>query len=425
MSARVDLHILTCEKTKPEWLAQAMDSVSGQPVNLRVINNAGRSTGTGRAQAYRESTAEFVACLDDDGQLLPGAIAACIAALDADPSAVGAYTDALYMDESGRVLGPDGSTRKGAWRVEHSLENAGYTEHIAVMRRAATLPFLDELEAYTGMEQYFLHGMLATVGHWVHVEQTGYLFRLHPENTHNTIPIEVRNAARQLIRKRFTAAGHVETPRVDVHVLYCHEPVRWVEDALISLAAEPVNVHLCKGIVGHVGEARARAFEHGSAEFVSFVDGDDAVEPGCFAAALQVLDTHPEVVSTYCDVQVLDHDGHETGSFIKGPWRPWRQLWTLAEVHHCHVMRRAAVMPYLEELAHWESLEEWVLMGLLARHGVHWHIPRKLYRFRQHGAYQRAGSLITAAMRQRGLDLCGRALIDLHRHGVRQPEHGA
>ncbi len=165
-----------------------------------------------------------------------------------------------------------------------------------------------------------------------------------------------------------------------------------------------------------------RAFACGSAEFVSFVDGDDAVEPGCFAAALDVLDAHPEVVSTYCDVQVIDVEGCEAGSYIKGPWNPWRQLWTLAEVHHCHVMRRSAVMPYLEELARWESLEEWVLMGLLARHGLHWHIPRALYRFRQHGAYQRAGSLITPALRQRGFDLCAGALIDLHRRGIRQPD---
>ena len=306
MSARVDLHILTCEKTKPEWLAQAMDSAHGQPVNLRVIDNTGRPTGVGRAQAYRESTAEFVACLDDDDRLLPGAIAACIAALDADPSAVGAYTDALYMDESGQVLGPDCSTGKGAWRVEYSLESAGHTEHVAIMRRVATLPFLDELEAYTGMEQFFLHGMLATVSHWVHVEQPGYLFRLHPENTHNATPIEVRDATRQLIRKRLTAAGHVETPRVDVHVLYCYEPVRWIDDALISLAAEPVNVHLCKGIKGKVGLARANAFRNGNAEYVAFVDADDTVVPGAFDAALAVLDSRPEVVATYCDIQLIN-----------------------------------------------------------------------------------------------------------------------
>lgn len=213
--------------------------------------------------------------------------------------------------------------------------------------------------------------------------------------------------------------------RIDVHVLHCHEPAEWVDACLESLADEPVSVHLCPGIEGQVGEARARAFARGSAEFVSFVDGDDAVEPGCFAAALDVLDAHPEVVSTYCDVHVINAEGCEAGSYIKGPWTPWRQLWTLAEVHHCHVMRRSAVMPYLDELARWVSLEEWVLMGLVARHGLHWHIPRPLYRFRQHGAYQRAGSLITPALRQRGFDLCAGALIDLHRRGIRQPTDGA
>ena len=213
--------------------------------------------------------------------------------------------------------------------------------------------------------------------------------------------------------------------RIDVHVLHCHEPKEWVDACLESLQSEPVHVHLCPGIAGQVGEARARAFENGTAEYVSFVDGDDAVEPGCFAAALEILDAHPEVVSTYCDVTVIDADGRENGGYYKGPWKPWTQLWTLAEVHHCHVMRRAAVMPYLEELAKWESLEEWVLMGLLARHGMHWHIPKALYRFRQHGAYQRAGALITPKLRQRGFDLCAAALIDAHRRGVRQSAHGA
>jgi len=155
-------------------------------VNLRIIDNTGQRTGIGRAQAYRDSTAEFVAGLDDDDALLPGAMESCIAALDAHPAALGAYTDALYIDESKQVLGPDISTGTGAWCVERNLTGA-HTEHIAVMRRSAVLPFLAELEAYTSMEQYFLHGMLATVGDWIHVEQPGYCYRLHPGNTHNTI----------------------------------------------------------------------------------------------------------------------------------------------------------------------------------------------------------------------------------------------
>ena len=398
MPARVDLHILTIATTRPDWLDQAVASVAGHPVNLRIIDNTGRITGAGRAQAYRESTAEFVACLDDDDALLPGAIESCIAALDAHPTALGAYTDALYIDESGQVSGPDLSTGSGPWCIERSLTGAGHTEHIAVMRRSAVLPFLDELEAYTGMEQYFLHGMLATVGDWIHVEQPGYLFRLHPDNTHNTIPIEFRHATRQLIRQRLTAAGRVAIPRIDVHVLYCYEPVRWIDDALISLAAEPVNVHLCQGIKGQVGLARANAFRHGTAEFVAFVDGDDAVVSGAFQAALDVLDSRQEVVATYCDVQLI---GEPEGiGYFKAPWNPRAQLFGPSEVHHLHVMRRSAVEPHLTELEQWDGYEEYVLMGLICQFGQQYHIPYPWYRFRQHNAYPRAGAIGGDPMRK-------------------------
>lgn len=398
MPARVDLHILTIAKTRPEWLEQAITSVSGQPVNLRIMDNNGRPTGEGRARAYRESTAEFVAQLDHDDALLPGAIEACIAALDAHPAAIGAYTDALYIDEAGQVLGADISTGSGPWIVERSLTGAGHTEHIAVMRRAAVLPFLAELESYTGMEQYFLHGMLATVGDWIHVEQPGYLFRLHPNNTHHQIPIEIRHATRQLIRQRLTAAGRVAIPRIDVHVLYCYEPMRWVDDALISLAAEPVNVHLCKGIKGKVGLARAHAFRQGTAEYVAFVDADDEVVSGAFNAALDILDNRPEIVATYCDVQLIGEP--EGVGYFKAPWNPLAQLFGPSEVHHLHVMRRSSVEPHLAELEQWDGYEEYVLMGLICQFGQQYHIAHPWYRFRQHNTYPRAGAIGGNPMRK-------------------------
>lgn len=208
--------------------------------------------------------------------------------------------------------------------------------------------------------------------------------------------------------------------RIDVHVLYCHEPKEWVNDCLKSLSNEPVNVYLCKGIKGKVGLARAKAFACGDAEYVSFVDADDYVKPGCFDSALSVLDRCPHVVSTYTDVDVIDLDGNRRGGYYKGAWNPWTQLWTLAEVHHCHVMRRTAVMPYLSELERWPSLEEWLLMGLLARHGQHYHISEAKYVFRQHSAYERAGSLITPSLRQRAFNLCAATLLELHSKGIRQ-----
>lgn len=206
--------------------------------------------------------------------------------------------------------------------------------------------------------------------------------------------------------------------RIDVHVLHCHEPPEWIAGCLDSLHDEPVTVYLRKGIKGKVGLARARAFACGHAPYVAFVDGDDEVMPGAFDAALEVLESRPEVVSTYCDIQLL---GHPDGvGYIKAPWDPAAQLQRMAEVHHLHVMRRSAVMPLLDELSCWDGYEEYVLMGLLCRYGVHHHIPRQLYRFRQHNRYHRAGMIGGQMMRRAATAKVAPVLAPLIAAGVRQ-----
>ncbi len=209
---------------------------------------------------------------------------------------------------------------------------------------------------------------------------------------------------------------------IDCHVLHCHEPPAWIAGCLDSLYAEPVTVYLRRGIAGKVGLARARAFACGNAPYVAFVDGDDEVMPGAFAAALEVLDSRPDVVSTYCDIQLIgqpDGDG-----YIKAPWNPSHQLQRMAEVHHLHVMRRSAVMPLMDELARWDGWEEYVLMGLLCRYGVHHHIPRQLYRFRQHNRYHRAGMIGGQAMRRAATKTVTPVLAPLIAAGVRQRDAG-
>ena len=208
--------------------------------------------------------------------------------------------------------------------------------------------------------------------------------------------------------------------RIDCHVLRCYEPKKWLDAAITSLAPEPVNICVCDGIPGKLGEARARAFAQGSAEYVAWLDGDDEVMLGAFEAALAVLDADPAVVSTYCDIQLI---GQPDGvGYTKAPWTPWRQLWGIAEVHHLHVMRRAAVEACLESLERWDGYEEFVLMGLLAKFGRHHHIPRRLYRFRQDNQYRRAGSIGGAALYREAYKTVAPILLDLHRRGVKQAD---
>jgi glycosyltransferase involved in cell wall biosynthesis len=213
-------------------------------------------------------------------------------------------------------------------------------------------------------------------------------------------------------------SSSADSYQIDCHVLHCYEPPAWIDAALASLATEPVHSHLCAGIKGKVGLARARAFEKGSAPYVAWLDGDDQVAPGAFAAALAVLEADPTIVSTYCDIQLI---GQPDGvGYIKTPWSPWSQLWGVAEVHHLHVMRRAAVMAHLAEIEQWDGYEEYVLMGLLAQHGTHHHIPQPLYRFRQHGAYPRAGAIGGSPLWRKAVKTVAPILLDLHQRGIRQ-----
>jgi glycosyltransferase involved in cell wall biosynthesis len=421
IGARTDLHILTHAAARRDWLEQAIASVAGHPVTLHVIEN-GASIGAGRARALRLGAGEFVTWIDSDDVLLPGAVQACVDALDAHPNAVAAFTDHRQVDAGLRFLRGGESTGTGPYDVRLMPYLGGYGEHLCVFRRRAVEPFLEGLADLHMGNCCWLRGMVATLGDYVHVERDGVLFRIHEHNTHKRHDLATIMPIHARIYRALYAAGKLPGGRIDCHVLHCHEPKHWLMAALASLAAEPVTVHLRPGIPGRVGAARARAFAEGDAEYVAWLDGDDEVMPGAFAAALAVLDADPGVVSTYCDIQLIDHP--EGVGYIKGPWSPWRQLWKMAEVHHLHVMRRAAVMACLEELERWDGHEEYVLMGLLARFGRHHHIPRRLYRFRQHGAYPRAGAIGGSPSWRRAHQTVAPILMDLHRRGVRQHDAG-
>ena len=97
---------------------------------------------------------------------------------------------------------------------------------------------------------------------------------------------------------------------------------------------------------------------------------------GAFQAALAVLDARPEIVATYCDVQLIGEP--EGVGYFKAPWNPLAQLFGPSEVHHLHVMRRSAVEPHLAELEQWDGYEEYTLMGLICQFGRQYHIPLSL-----------------------------------------------
>jgi len=99
---------------------------------------------------------------------------------------------------------------------------------------------------------------------------------------------------------------------IDVHILKMgRDSEEYFESCLRSLENEPINVYFESGILGKLGQARINGFDHGSAEFVSYVDPDDIIKPGIFQKMISAWDD--DCCGMYCDYERID----EHGNFLK------------------------------------------------------------------------------------------------------------
>lgn len=198
MLLTVDLHILSLPSRRGGQLDRAIASTDGQGARVTVWPvDEGSSIGARRAAALAAATAEYVAYLDDDDHLLPGAVAACLDTLAAHPRAVGAFTDEVIQTEDGTTR-PGAATGTGPWSPLHQLITPRYGRHLAVIRRAAVLPHLAEMSQWPTLSEYVLRGLVTDSGPWIHVEHLGYVLHDHPgpRGHHQTTPALLSRATR-------------------------------------------------------------------------------------------------------------------------------------------------------------------------------------------------------------------------------------
>jgi hypothetical protein len=221
-------------------------------------------------------------------------------------------------------------------------------------------------------------------------------------------------------------AGHP----VDTHVLVYHSRQRkaWLEQCLASLENEPTNVLVLDHPTNSVGEARAIAMREGDAPYLSFVDDDDWVMPGAFAACLAPLEADNGLVGAYTDFTDVDADtGKILRPYVKGAWSPRHQLTRPFEVLHVHVYRRAPSMRYLDEMSGWITLEESLLMGLLVQHGDWIKVDFDGYRKRLHsfGAGSRVTKQLLLKLGDRLAPIMIPRCTELHPSPVRRAAYAA
>lgn len=192
---------------------------------------------------------------------------------------------------------------------------------------------------------------------------------------HLDVPLDIFEA--WIHRKSQSPITHCvgKQQRVDTHVLSYLGNIGWLRQCLASLDTEPTNIQLVMGgFPNSIGQARAYAFTLGTSEYVSFLDDDDYALPGAMQQCVDYLDANPDCVGVYTNRYHLHANGRMDPEYLR-PWH-WRRMYhRISEVTHLKVMRRSAVIPYLEELKRWPTWEEYVLCGLMTAHGRWHHLP--------------------------------------------------
>lgn len=150
----IDVHVLTYSGTRLDWLSTCLRSLADQPCRVHVVQGVEGDVGAGRAHAYTLGEHEFVSYVDSDDYVLPGALAACLEALQ---------THRAVVTRERRLWGSmfDSSTLGG--------------HHLTVYRREDVLPHLGDMRQLPyHCDRLLTHRLAPT-----QLDMVGYVWRMH------------------------------------------------------------------------------------------------------------------------------------------------------------------------------------------------------------------------------------------------------
>lgn len=157
----IDVHVLTHEGTREDWLEQCLASLEGQPIVVHVVDNAGRSVGEGRSRGYRLGTSDLVAYVDSDDYVLPGVFDDCLAALEKHRAVI-SMEHVEY--ESGKRF---------------PFAKPGH--NVSVYRRADVAPYLDRMAQSPHTTDLHMREIMMPQ----QLSFVGYVWRVHAGGDHH------------------------------------------------------------------------------------------------------------------------------------------------------------------------------------------------------------------------------------------------
>jgi hypothetical protein len=181
----IDVHILTRPTSSKEWLAECIDSLKDEPVNLYVTQGVEGSIGQGRYHAFKLGNAPFVSFVDDDDLVVPGIYSEITNHLRADRVV---FTDEILIDKDGNFLKHGWSSHPEEWTELFPLITMvngvkPRYHHLVTLPRDQVIQNLDSLLLDTIYCEPNLVYRLAGSCEFMHLKSVGYKYRIHDKST--------------------------------------------------------------------------------------------------------------------------------------------------------------------------------------------------------------------------------------------------
>lgn len=189
----IDVHVLLQPSSDQSLWQLCQESLRNEPITLHLVDGVQGHIGRGRYVGFNQGSHPFVSYVDPDDLVIQGSFSACLDVLKNNPTACGAYTDELIIDQDGNLL-KAGIWSGQEWNPLLQLEPK-YLHHLCVMRRSFVDRCSMEILRWPSMPEYILKCMLTRFGPWIHVDRFGYKWRLRQGGAHSMISAQTICAA--------------------------------------------------------------------------------------------------------------------------------------------------------------------------------------------------------------------------------------
>lgn len=209
-----DLELLVMDDGSSDGSADLADRLAAGDPRLRVLRRTMRGVAPSLAELYELASGEMVGVVDSDDLLVKSAIEKCVRVLDADPAVGVVYTQHVMIDEHDRSMGI--GYRSTIPFDKHRLL-------VEFMTLAFRLVRKDVYRASGGIDpmlpaapDYDLCLKLSEVTTFRRIDESLYLYRVHPDMISKSRRAEQLLASRVAVERAIVRRGLDATYRLDV-----------------------------------------------------------------------------------------------------------------------------------------------------------------------------------------------------------------